>query len=49
MNIMIRAPVLGKVHSRSPTAMESATPEERKGLFPCGTGQGLAEALPEGL
>lgn len=26
--------------SSSPTAMESATPEERKGLFPCGTGQG---------
>lgn len=39
--------VVKALTSRSPTAIERATPEERKGLFPCGTGQGSRCSSPK--
>lgn len=43
----ISSTVVKAITSRSPTAIERATPEERKGLFPCGTGQGSRCSSPK--
>ncbi len=46
-NVMILAPQLGYEASSSPTAMERATPVERRGLWPCCTGQGSRCSSPK--